>query len=85
MGKDQNGSANDTEARLADRRDLLNRWMLRLPLNERQSRWAEYLVRLSRLEGAAKREKKKPAAQSASGPITSSAATQIILERKASR
>jgi hypothetical protein len=37
--------------------------MLRLPLNERRSRWAEYLVRLSRLEAGAKREKKKPAAR----------------------
>jgi hypothetical protein len=38
--------------------------MLRLPLNERRRRWAEYLVRLSRLEAGAKREKKKkPAAR----------------------
>ena len=55
MRVDQNASANDAETVIEQRKVALNRWMLRLPLNERRSRWAEYMIRLSRLEADAER------------------------------
>jgi hypothetical protein len=38
------------DARLEQHRDLLNQWMLRLPLKERQRRWGEYAARICQLE-----------------------------------
>ena len=73
MQEDQNVSANDADTVIEQRKDALNRWMLRLPLNERRSRWAEYLTRLSRIEADAEREfrrKKGPTSPSTQEPIS---------------
>ena len=80
MHEDQIVSAIDTEidAIFQQRRDALNRWMLQLPLKERQRRWPEYAARICQLENDIGREivlKKKLAASSgARTPITPPAA-----------
>ena len=65
--EDQIVSAIDAEidATFQQRREALNRWMLRLPLRERRRRWGEYAARMCQLEEDVVRQialKRKPAA-----------------------
>ena len=60
---DENVSANDAEvdARFQQRRDLLNRWMMRLPTKEKRRRWGEYVALMIQLNKDLESEKKAAA------------------------